>query len=88
MPTTSSTGCVARNTTSPCGALFLSGSHHDVALLLRVGQRFGWAGGGVVVIDAIDGPRWHALGIDVCTDHVQANGLRWSIEQREGNVNS
>jgi hypothetical protein len=52
---------------------------------MRVGDLFGWAGGGEVVIDAVDGPRWKALVIT--GDQVQANGVSWTVERCEGNVN-
>lgn len=73
--------------TSPCGGLFLSASGGGAALLVRVGHRFGWAGGGIVAIDAVGGLQWNTLTIVLSGNHVQANGVRWSIEGSEGNVN-
>ena len=67
------------------GALFLRGPDGGAGLLVRVGDLFGWAGGGEVVIDAVGGTRWSAMSI---VEHqVQANGARWSVERSEGNVN-
>jgi hypothetical protein len=54
---------------------------------LRVGDLFGWAGAGAVVIDTIASGQWDALGIELYAEHVEANGVRWRIDQREGNVN-
>lgn len=70
---------------TPCGALFLVAPDGQSGLLLRVGALFGWAGGGTVVIDAVDGPRWNALVVS--GKHVWANGVRWTVERCEGNVN-
>lgn len=69
---------------TPCGALFLVSPDGQAGLLMRVGALFGWAGGGEVVIGAVDGPRWNALVIT--GQHVQANGVRWTIEHREGSL--
>jgi hypothetical protein len=70
--------------TMPCGALFLvAGDRHG--LLMRVGPLFGWADEGEVVIDAVGGPRWNALVITV--EQVQAEGVCWTVERCEGNVN-
>ena len=70
---------------TPCGALFLVAPDGQPGLLMRVGDLFGWAGGGTVVIDSVEGPRWNALGIT--GEHVQANGVRWTVVNSEGNVN-
>jgi hypothetical protein len=70
---------------TPCGALFLAAPDGQPGLLMRVGHLFGWAGGGTVVIDSVEGPRWNAL--EISGKHVWANGVRWTVEQSEGNVN-
>ena len=70
---------------TPCGALFLVAPDGQPGLLMRVGHLFGWAGGGTVVINSVEGPRWNALG--VTGEHVQANGVRWTVVNSEGNVN-
>jgi hypothetical protein len=71
---------------TPCGALFLVSPDGDNGLLLRVGALFGWAGGGEVTIDVVDGPRWNTL---VFTgEHIQVNGVRWAVKDSEGKMNS
>jgi len=65
--------------------MFLVASDGQAGLLMRVGALFGWACRGEVVIDTVDGPRWHALVIT--GEQVQANGVRWTVERWEGNVN-
>ncbi|WP_319457851.1 MULTISPECIES: hypothetical protein [unclassified Mycobacterium] len=72
---------------TPSGAVFLSAPDGAAGLLVRVGDLFGWAGAGTVLIDTVGGPRWNALAIEVSDDHVQANGVHWNIERSEGNVN-
>jgi hypothetical protein len=67
--------------------VFLSAPDGGAGLLVRVGDLFGWAGAGTVLIDAVGGPGWDALAIEVSGDHVQANGVRWNIVRSEGNVN-
>jgi hypothetical protein len=71
--------------TSPCGAVFVRGPDGRPGLVVRAGDLFGWAGGGVVVIDAVGSPRWTAL--QPSDNQIRANGVRWIIEQYEGVVN-
>jgi hypothetical protein len=71
---------------TPCGAVFVRGPDGKPGLLVRVGALFGWAGGGTVLIDEVDGPDWTALGIKLCGNQIHANGVRWIIERSEGNV--
>jgi hypothetical protein len=73
--------------TTPCGALFVRGPDAKPGLLLRVGALFGWAGGGTVLIDEVDGSGWTELGIGLCGNQIQASGVRWIIERSEGKVN-
>jgi hypothetical protein len=75
-------------TTSPVGALFLRAPDGANALLLRVGDLFGWASSGVVVIGPVDGPDWKRLDIVFDDAGVAANGVRWTAERTEGNVHS
>jgi hypothetical protein len=56
------------------------------ALLLRVGARFGWADGSGVVLDTIGGPQWTALDPHMNGGDLVANGVRWKIEESEGDV--
>lgn len=67
---------------TPCWALFLTGPHSVPGLLLRVGNRFGFAGASRVVIGDVGSPAW--AGIATGEDTVQANDVRWMIERREG----
>jgi hypothetical protein len=73
--------------TAPSGAVFLRAPDGGNGLLLRVGELFGWAGGATVVIGEVGGPQWRALAIEPSDDDVHSNGVRWSIQGREGNVN-
>lgn len=70
---------------TPCGAVFLVAPDGQPGLLIRVGHLYGWAGGGTVLIDSVEGPQWNALVIS--GEHVWANGVRWTVERSEGNVN-
>ncbi|MCW2511534.1 MAG: hypothetical protein JWR11_576 [Mycobacterium sp.] len=73
-------------TTDPCGAAFLRAPDGTDGLLLRVGDLFGWAGAGAVAIGQVGGQDWEELGIMLSDNEVQANGVRWIIERREGNL--
>ena len=72
--------------TASCGAVFVRGPDGKPGLLVRVGPLFGWAGGGTVRVDEVDGPMWSELGIGLCGNQIQANGARWIIERSEGVV--
>jgi hypothetical protein len=77
-----------RVSTMPVGAVVLRAPDGGEGLMLRVGDLFGWASSGVVVIGQVGGPDWERLDI-VLSDHdVAANGVRWNIERSEGNVQS
>ena len=69
-----------------CGALFLT-SEHGAGLLLRVGDSFAFAGGGTVMIGAVDGPQWDGLAIDTAENPIRVADMRWTIDQTEGDVN-
>ncbi len=71
-----------------CGAVFLCAPDGADGLLLRVGEKFGWAGAGAVVIGTVGGREWTELAIVLSDNGVQANGTRWNIERSEGNVQS
>ncbi len=66
---------------APCWALFA-----EHAMLLRVGAQFGWADRSGVVLGAIGGPQWTALNPHMNAYDLVANGVRWSIEDSEGEV--
>jgi len=77
----------------PTGALRLSGPGGVSALLVRAGAVFGWADRTRVVLGTVGGPEQRALGIDFAGfvsagDQIQANGVRWTVDESEGNVNS
>jgi len=77
----------------PTGALHLSGPAGASALLVRVGAMFGWADGTQVVLGTVGGDAQRALGIDFADmasvgDQIQANGVHWTVDNSEGNVNS
>lgn len=71
---------------TPRGGLFLRAPDGGRAVLVRVGTIFGWLGGGDVVIDTVDGPRWAAFGFGSEGQQIQANGVRWVVERSEGTV--
>lgn len=72
--------------TWPVGAAFVRGPDGGTGLVVRVGNRFAWAGGDVVAIDDVGGPRWTAL--EIGRAQIRANGVRWIVERIEGNLES
>jgi len=66
---------------APCWAVF---AQH--AILLRVGAHFGWADRNGVVLGAIADRQWAALNPHMNGNDLVANGVRWSIEDSEGDV--
>lgn len=77
----------------PTGALRLRGPASASALLVRVGAMFGWADHTGVLLGAVGGAEHRALGIDMTGsvsvgDQIQANGVRWTVDNSEGKVNS
>ena len=66
---------------APCWGLFLEG-----AILLRAGAQFGWADLRGVVLGAVGDPRWATLNPHMNGGDLVANGVRWSIEDSEGEV--
>jgi len=71
-------------TTGPCAAAFLRSATGSRGLLMRVGDLFGWAGSGSVVIGTLGGQEWTQLDITHDDDHVDAVGQRWSVQRSEG----
>jgi hypothetical protein len=69
-----------------CGAVFLRAPDGADGLLMRVGDLFGWAGAGSVVIGEVAGPEWAALRIRLSDNHIEANDVRWTIESSEGKL--
>lgn len=73
---------------TPAGALFLSGPDGAPALLVRAGALFGWADRGQVLIGVVGGTEYQTLGIVISGNQIQANGVHWTVDQSEGNVDS
>jgi hypothetical protein len=73
--------------TTPAGAMVLTAPDGAAGLLVRVGERFGWADGGLVVIDTVGGSRWCELDVIPSDNELRANGVRWAIKETEGFVN-
>ncbi|MCW2733921.1 MAG: hypothetical protein JWR13_4737 [Mycobacterium sp.] len=69
-----------------CWAVFLRAPDGADGLLLRVGDLFGWAGAGAVVIGPVGGSEWEELAITVSDNEVQSSGVRWNVERSEGNL--
>lgn len=67
---------------TPCWAVFLTGPDGVPGLLLRVGDRFGFAGAGRVVIGEVGSSGW--AGFVVGEDTVQTDDMLWTIDRREG----
>jgi hypothetical protein len=70
----------------PTWAVFLTAANRG-GLLLRVGDRFGWADDACVVVGTVGEQMWCELDIERLDDELQANGVRWAIEDSEGVVN-
>ncbi|HEX2286928.1 MAG TPA: hypothetical protein VHI10_19250 [Mycobacterium sp.] len=66
----------------PCWALFA-----DDAILMRVGDLFGWADGAGVVVGAIGAAEWLRVSPRMHGSELEAKGVRWKIKDSEGNVN-
>jgi hypothetical protein len=64
-----------------CWALFAT-----EAILLRAGAQFGWADRSGVALGAIGDPKWAALNAHMNGSDLVANGVRWRIEDSEGEV--
>jgi len=69
-----------------CGAAFLRDEDGAKGLLLYVGQSFGWAGAGVVVIGRRGDPDWTTLEITLSDNHIRASGRSWLVERSEGDL--
>jgi hypothetical protein len=66
---------------APCWALFARN-----AILLCAGARFGWADPSGVVLGRVGDPQWTTLNPHVNRSDLVANGVRWRIEDSEGDV--
>ncbi|MFG1934759.1 hypothetical protein ACGFK1_29590 [Mycobacterium sp. NPDC048908] len=56
------------------------------AILVCVGERYGWADERGVVLGVVGDPRWAALDLRITDDELVANGVRRHIEDSEGVV--
>ncbi|MBO0677367.1 hypothetical protein JRC04_07820 [Mycolicibacterium sp. S2-37] len=56
------------------------------ALLLRVGDTFGWATPRGVTVDRVNSPRWAELAPERMNGQLRADGVRWSLLSGEGNL--
>ena len=72
---------------SPCWGLKARGPTGDYALLLRVGNLFGWASSSRVLIGEVDDPDWQALDAQLTESELRTSGGRWKINRTEGVVN-
>jgi hypothetical protein len=61
-------------------------SRLGAGLLLRVGDMFAWATTAGVVIDQVGGQQWDGLAPERMNGDLRANGVRWSVQKCEGNV--
>jgi hypothetical protein len=66
---------------TPCWGLFA-----EKAILLCAGTEFGWSDHNGVVLGSIGGPQWTALDPHIKGSYLVANGVRWRIEESEGEV--
>jgi hypothetical protein len=65
----------------PCWAVIADG-----AILLRVGDVFGWAEHRGVVVGTVGAHEWLNLSPRMCGSELEANGVRWQIVDSEGDV--
>lgn len=66
---------------APCWAVLAHG-----AILLRVANVFGWADRSGAAVGAVGASEWQALGPKMCGGELEVNGVRWKVEDSEGNV--
>ncbi|SEH87473.1 hypothetical protein SAMN04489835_5150 [Mycolicibacterium rutilum] len=73
---------------APCWAVTARGPAGEDALLLRVGTLFGWANPSQVIVGTVGGAEWTALGVRMDDGELVADGLRWTVKETEGVVNT
>lgn len=66
---------------TPCWAVFA-----DNAILMRVGDVFGWADLTGVVVGEIGAAEWLTLSPRMAGSELKANGAHWKVKDSEGNV--
>lgn len=69
----------------PAWALTLT-SGNESALLVAVGDLFGWACPTEVSIDRIGSAAWDRLGIGTQGNRIHVNGALWTVSDSEGSV--
>jgi hypothetical protein len=69
---------------TPRWAAFLTGSDGASGVLLRVGNHFGVAVPGTVVVGDVDDPTWRSLRIT--TESVHVDGVAWPVTSSEGEI--
>jgi hypothetical protein len=65
----------------PAGALLLSSGSEGHAVLVRVGDLVGWATPAGAVVDRVERSKLRVHG-----EHVLLDGVRWTIDTREGDI--
>ncbi|MCV7284660.1 hypothetical protein H7J87_04895 [Mycolicibacterium wolinskyi] len=71
---------------SPCWSLVLQADDGQTAVLVRVGNEFGWADGHHAVIGTTGGQQWAALAPRRSGDELTIDGVRWHVKMTEGEV--
>jgi hypothetical protein len=71
---------------TPRWALTLRSADSGDALLLRVGEAFGWLCSTEVVLGVVGDAEWDALAPRISEGELHANGARWTVVQSEGNT--
>lgn len=69
-----------------CWSMVLRSATDRTAVLLRVGDHFGWADQHGAVVDAVAGPRWAALAPRRDGYELLIDGVRWHATMIEGEV--
>ncbi|MGV0743054.1 hypothetical protein [Mycolicibacterium sp. XJ870] len=71
---------------SPCWSLVLQSAAGQTAVLVRVGDEFGWTDEDGAVLGTVGGSQWAALA--PCRDgkELLINGVRWHAKRTEGEV--
>ncbi|GFG49946.1 hypothetical protein [Mycolicibacterium agri] len=69
------------------GAFFLAAPDAGRAVLVRVGQRYGWACHDAVVVGTVADRQWCDLAIEQAGNEIRVKGVRWVVQEWEGNVN-
>jgi hypothetical protein len=67
-------------------ALFLRSDDLGDAILLRAGDMYGWADRSGVRVDSVAAPEFSMLKPVGHTNELEANGVRWSVVEYEGDV--